>query len=81
MFLHADNCIGHNKNNCVLHYLAWQCMAGLHTKVTMSLVVGHTKFVPDWCFGLLKRLCRRMKTGSLADIVQIVDEFAVCNVP
>ena len=56
-------------------------MTGLHTKVTLSfLVVGHTKFAPDWCFGLVKRLYRRTKVGCLQDIAKVVDDSAICNV-
>jgi hypothetical protein len=53
VFLHANNCTGQNKNNCMLQYLAWRVMTGRHTKILLSfLVVGHAKFAPDWCFGL-----------------------------
>ena len=49
VFLHADNCTGPNKNSCMLQYLAWRVMTGRHTEITLSfLVVGHTKFSPDW---------------------------------
>ena len=66
VFLHADNCVGQNKNNTMLQYLAWRVMTNRHTNVTLSfLVVGHIKFVPDWSFGLFKRLYRRSKVGSL----------------
>ena len=82
VFLHADNCTGQNKNNCIIQYLMWHCMTGRHTKITLSfLVVGHTKFAPDWCFGLFKRQFRRTKIGSLTGISIVVDESAVCNVP
>ena len=65
VFLHADNCSGQNKNNFMLWYLAWRAMTGRHTQITLSfLVVGHTKFSPDWCFGLFKRLYRRTKLGA-----------------
>ena len=51
VYLHADNCTGQNKNSCMIHYLCWRCMTGRHTKATISfMVVGHTKFAPDWCF-------------------------------
>ena len=60
--LHADNCSGQNKNRYVLEYLAWRVLAGLHDEIELSfLVVGHTKFSPDWCFGLFKRAFRRTK--------------------
>ena len=44
------------------------------------LVVGHTKFSPDWCFGLLKQRFRRTNVGCLDDIVQVVDDSAKVNV-
>ena len=54
---------------------------GLHTEITLSfLVVGHTKFAPDWCFGLFKRLYRKTKVGSLKAIASVVDNSAKCNV-
>ena len=56
VYLHADNCTGQNKNNCMVHYLLWRALTKRHTNITLSfLVVGHTKFAPDWCFGLFKR--------------------------
>ena len=80
VYLHADNCTGQNKNNTMLHYLAWRCITGKHTQITLSfLVVGHTKFSPDWCFGLFKRAYRRTAVGSLKGIAQVVNESAQCN--
>lgn len=80
VYLHADNCTGQNKNNCMMHYLSWRVLTKRHTKITLSfLVVGHTKFAPDWCFGLFKRLYRRTTVGSLKDIVATVNKSAHCN--
>lgn len=80
VFLHADNCCGQNKNNCMIWYLAWRAMSGRHTEITLSfIVVGHTKFSPDWCFGLINRLYRRTKLGSLQAIAQVVNKSAHCN--
>ncbi len=53
-------------------------MTGRHTHVTLSfLVVGHTKFSPDWCFGLLKRLYRRTNIGSLNAIAEVKEKRLV----
>ena len=53
--LHADNCGGQNKN-IMVGYLLWRVLTGLHENITLSfMVAGHTKFSPDWCFGLLKK--------------------------
>lgn len=80
VFLHADNCTGQNKNNAMIHYLAWRAATQQHTSLTLSfLVVGHTKFAPDWCFGLFKRLYKRTKVGSLRSVAQVVNESAQCN--
>ena len=55
-------------------------MTNQHTEITLSfLVVGHTKFAPDWCFGLMKRLYRRSKVGSLQAITQVTNDSAKCN--
>ena len=79
-FLHADNCTGQNKNNCMVQYLAWRALTNRHSSITLSfLVVVHTKFAPDWCFGLFKRLYRHTKVGSLKSVVQVVNESADCK--
>ena len=78
--LHADNCVGQNKNNTIIQYLCWRVLCGLHRTVTLSfMVVGHTKFSPDWCFGLLKQRYRRSRVGCLDDVVKVVEESATCN--
>ena len=54
--LHADNCGGQNKNNAMVGYLLWCVLTGLHQNITLSfMITGHTKFSPDWCFGLMKK--------------------------
>ena len=82
VYLHSDNCTGQNKNNAMINYLMWRVMTGRHTNITYSfLVAGHTKFSPDWCFGLFKRLFKRTAVNCMADIADVVDKSAVCNVP
>lgn len=55
-------------------------MTGLHHAIEYSfLVAGHTKFSPDWCFGLLKQKTRRTFTSSLFDIARAVEESASVN--
>ncbi|XP_070183797.1 uncharacterized protein [Littorina saxatilis] len=54
--LHCDNCSGQNKHNFVMWYLIWRVMKGLHTEINVHFMpAGHTKFAPDWAFGLLKK--------------------------
>lgn len=79
--LHADNCGGQNKNSTMVQYLLYRVMTGLHTEITLSfMIAGHTKFSPDWCFGLLKRLYRRTKIGGLSDFADVVNKSSVVNV-
>ena len=81
VYLHADNCTGLNKNNAMINCLQWRILTGRHTNITYSfLVVGQTKFSPDWCFGLFKQLFKRSKVNCMADIAAAVDNSAVCNV-
>ena len=37
------------------------------------LITGHTKFAPDWCFGLVKQRTRKTFISSLFDIARAVD--------
>ena len=77
---HADNCCGQNKNRFLMCYFMWRILAGLHQDIKISfLPVGHTKFAPDWCFGLLKQQYRRTSIGCLDDIVQAVNMSATPN--
>ena len=63
-----------------MQYLVWNTITNRHTNLTLSfLLVGHTKFPPDWCFWLFKRSYRRMKVGSLLAIAHVVNSSADCN--
>lgn len=67
--LHADNCGGQNKN-AALEGDDWA------TQRDHSIIHGHTKFSPDWCFGLLKKKYRRTKVDGLTDLVSVVNDSA-----
>ena len=80
--LHADNCSGQNKNRYMMQYLMWRVLTGLHEEVTISfLPVSHTKFAPDWCFGLAKQSFRRTKASDLDDTANSVSSSSGVNVP
>lgn len=83
--LHCDNCAGQNKNKYVLWYFCWRVQKGFHTNVSLNFMPpGHTKFAPDWCFGLFKRRFRRCEVSCLADICQAVRDstpVSAVNVP
>ncbi len=59
----------------MLFYLIWRTLHGLHKDISLNfMVAGHTKFSPDWCFGLLKQKFRRTPVSSLEDIVRLTLE-------
>ena len=50
-------------------------MTGLNASISISfLPVGHTKFSPDGCFGLLKQKFQKAEVDSLDDFVQVVEQ-------
>ena len=62
-------------------YLAWRVLTGLHQAVKLSfMLVGHTKFAPDWCFGLFKQKYRRTYISSLDDVANTVNSSADVNI-
>ena len=70
------------KKSNIIHYFIWRVMVGFQKKITLLfLIIGHTKFSPDWCFGLLKQRFRCCKIACLADLEQVVHESAEANVP
>ena len=72
---------GQNKNRYLMYYYMWRVMVGLHEEIKVFfLPVGHTKFSPDWCFGLLKRKYCKMRIGCLDDVVRAVHESGSPNV-
>ena len=44
------------------------------------MLAGHTKFAPDWCFGLFKQRYRRTFVSSLDDVVDVVNTSVDVNV-
>ncbi|XP_076454400.1 uncharacterized protein LOC143289285 [Babylonia areolata] len=73
--LHCDNCSGQNKNRFVLWYCAWRVLMGKHSSIGLHFMPpGHTKFAPDWCFGLLKRAFRRAEVHCLQDLCDVVQD-------
>ena len=64
----------------MMQYLAWRVRSGRNSRIEISfLLVGHTKFAPDWCFGLLKQRFRKSLVGCLDDLASVVDQSAHTN--
>ena len=71
--LHAYNAVGQNKNNAVMHYLAWRLLSGRNPTIEISfMTAGHTKFAPDHFFGEFKKLYPCTSVSTLPDIEQVV---------
>ena len=78
LHLHADNCVEQNKKCYLMAYLMWRVLTD--QEITISfLLVGHTKFSLDWCFGLFKQLFKRTEIICLEDITQVAERSAECN--
>ena len=79
--LHADNCGGQNKNAMMMWHLMWRVHSGLNEEASISfMLAGHTKFAPDWCFGLLKKKLRDTYVSSLEDIKEVCKQSSVTGV-
>lgn len=71
MHHHADNCVGQNKNNILLSYLAWRISNNKNKMIVLSFMpVGHTKFSCDWAFGLFKNKFRTMYISSIQELIE-----------
>lgn len=73
LILFADNCVGQNKNNTAINYLAHRIRMKLNERIEYNfLLSGHTKFSPDRSFGLLKMCFSRSTVDCFDDFVQTV---------
>lgn len=71
--LYCDNCPGQNRNNTMLQYLLWRVLHGFQETVSLNfLIVCHTKFVPDWAFGLVKQTYHWKMISCLDNVVKVV---------
>ncbi|XP_056019021.1 uncharacterized protein LOC125672351 isoform X2 [Ostrea edulis] len=71
--IHFDNYSGQNKNNFVLWYGLWRVLVGLHMIVEYSMMVaGHTKFDPDWHFGVWKVKWRSSTAETMNEVAETV---------
>ena len=59
----------------------WRVLTRQNKSITISfLPAGHTKFSPDWCFGLVKQTFRKAEVGCLNEIATVVEESASVNI-
>ncbi len=73
--LHADNCIGQNKNNLVVFFLNFLVLTGSFSSIELNFMVkGHTKFSCDRCFGLMKKKYRKCVCETLNELVEMIEQ-------
>ena len=78
--MHCDSCSGQNKNKYVMWYFCWKVLNSYHKSVGINfMVLGHTKFAPDQCFGLIKQRFQRTEANCLQDIANVVNQSSVGN--
>ena len=59
----------------------WRVLTRRHQSITLSfMLVGHTKFAPDWSFGIIKQRFRRTKVSCLEDLAAVVNSSAKHNI-
>ena len=62
------------KNNAMVQYGAWRVSTGRSKAIKVSfMIAGHTKFSPDWFFGLIKKSYRQKSVSTLCDIEKVVN--------
>lgn len=80
--LHADNCVGQNKNRYIIAYLMWRVVTGKNKRITLSFMrVGHTRCMVDGNFGLIKRVYRRSDIDTVTQLGDVVSRSATTNIP
>jgi len=56
-FFYADNCVGPNKKETVMHYFAYRVGTSLLREINYHLMEpGHTKCICDGFFGKVRQL-------------------------
>ena len=70
---HCDNCRGQNKNNAVIQYMCNRLFQGFNSNIEVSFMLPyHTRFGPDWCFGLIKMKYKHSYISSISDLAEVV---------
>jgi hypothetical protein len=78
LMLHADNCVGQNKNNCLIQFLLYLVLMGFKKSVVLSFMIpGHTKFAPDRHFGLVKKSYRRTRVDTIDCVARVVEKLSL----
>eukprot|EP00043_Microstomoeca_roanoka_P020013 m.234502 g.234502 ORF g.234502 m.234502 type:complete len:419 (-) comp17087_c4_seq10:75-1331(-) len=80
LYIMADNCGAHAKNNSLIRYLAIRSALYQQDIYLHFLLAGHTKGYHDGCFGLIKRALKKRDVYCPDQLMQIINDSARCNV-
>ncbi|CAG8819458.1 43357_t:CDS:2 [Gigaspora margarita] len=71
---------GQNKNNYSLFFYSWLIDRNMYDEIELNFMIpGHTKFICDGCFGLIKILYRKSKVNTVDDVVSVVNRSTRIN--
>jgi hypothetical protein len=80
IIFNADNCVGQNKNNTLMKFLAWLCITGKSQIIEVKFMIkGHTFFSPDSNFSHIKKKYRRSDAFSHEHLAEIVNKSSKTN--
>eukprot|EP00835_Amoeboradix_gromovi_P005627 NODE_548_length_6849_cov_0.379852.p2 type:complete len:234 gc:universal NODE_548_length_6849_cov_0.379852:5193-5894(+) len=80
LVLHADNCVGQNKNNTIIKLFSWMCLLGICDTIEFKFMMkGHTKFSPDSGFGHIKKKYARENVFDFDQVKNIIETSSVTN--
>ena len=61
------------KKNAVIQYLCLRTLRGLNANIELSFMLPyHTRFGPDWCFGLIKIKHKHSYVSSISQLAEVV---------
>ena len=80
LILHADNCVGQNKNNTIIKLLSWMCLLGKCNIIEFKFMMkGHTKFSPDSGFKHIKKKFARENVFDLNQVKSVIETSSITN--
>ena len=77
---HADNCVAQNKNNLIMQLMVYFIIIGKLQEISVNFMIpGHTKFMPDGFFGLLKRKLKKHHCDSWKQIPKLIEQSSIAE--
>lgn len=80
LYVTCDNCSGQNKNNLSLWFWSWLTMLGWYENIYINFMIpGHTKFICDSFFGLIKKTYRNRRINIVDDVEKSINDSSIGN--